>query len=452
MPKTASKAALSKSSALASKKSKDALSQERQLARAKKERKEERERVREEHRLAREKKERKAERDRLRAAHEERKAARLAKQRVAAESDDEPEHSEKGLVTYELPDEVLVDAVVTDPVPESKYTLEISFLNAAPFKNLIAKLSTIFSSCPVEFVPPSSINPNAEDVQNDEDSDDQSDQSSEEFEVDDQDLKNTNSARANEQKFIISGGIKIFSITEDKKVVVRATINADLINKFHCEKVTKIGMNIMVLNKALKIVKDSDMLCLRMRRGSDDYLYISAKDIGKSNERMAEMRMFLPSADGHPVDLCEKRYDYEITMQAGELQRVCKNMTTGSPDLQIWASKDSISFKSQNESIITASKHGDFEENICDDEYQYDEDAAQSDPSDSESRSQKVECFGSFNLKHMLIFASTAKSDVNIIRLHLAHREPLMIWTSISNIGDLYAMIVPALRTNFRQQ
>lgn len=401
------------------------LEQER-LLREKKERKEERARIREQQMLIRER------RRKSKAALEKREVSQ-------EESESKEENSDE---------EYVIPAVLPESVPDSKYTLEITFLNAAPFKNLIAKLSTIFSSCPVEFVPGSPLDP--------EDSDDEEKEAAGSYLEEPEDLESdserTNSVIANDRKFAVTGGIRIFNITEDRKVVVRATINADMLNKFYCEKITKIGVNIMVLNRALKIIKDSDMLSLRMRRGSDDFLYISGKEVGKSNDRMAELRMFLPSADGHPVDLCKKSYDYEITMEAGELQRVCKNMTTGSPDLQIWANNDSISFKSQNESIITTSKHGDFDEDICDEEHQYDEDSMQGIASEIGASGRKTECLGSFNLKHMLIFASTAKSDVNVVRLHLAHREPLMIWTSISNIGDLYAMIVPALRTNFRQQ
>jgi len=328
---------------------------------------------------------------------------------------------------------------------ESKYLVEAVFLNAGPFKHLIAKLSNILSGCPIEFVPP-----RASPLPDDEPSlDDGS--------GDDQDLseKIINSTEVNDEKFHITGGIRFFVITEDHKVVIKATLNANMLHKFHCEELTKIGINPAPLSRALKIVGDNDILTIRILRDNRDFLHISGKEVRKDINRVSEMKMYLPKAESYPADLCMKKYDYEITISAADVQRVCKNMTTGSPDLQIWSNGEDVSFRSEGDSITSASKYSKADASECDyDEYLSEDEMAMDGlgRTSLDTSSKKLRYFGSFDLKNMSIFASTAKSDTHTIRLYLKQDEPLMIWTSISNIGNLYVMLVPVLKTKvFRQ-
>lgn len=346
------------------------------------------------------------------------------------------------------------DASQVDPA-DSKYLVEAVFLNAGPFKHLISRLSAIFSECPIEFVPPRTAIPVDE---SDDGSVDDDDESDDETSARNAELPDAliNSTEVNDMKFDITGGIRFFTITEDRKVVIKATLNATALHKFHCAEPTKINIKTTPMRHALKIVGDNDILTIRIFKENTDFLYISGKEMRKDTNRVTETRMYLnlPTPDSYPRELCSKAYDYEITIPAVDVQKVCKNMTTGSPDLQIWSDGAGVSFKSQGDAITSASKYSKIDDSGNDDEYALVDDPESDGMGLAEmgSNGRRLCYFGSFDLKNILTFASTARSDTNTIRLYLKQDEPLMIWTSISNIGNMYAMLVPVLKTNVFHQ
>ena len=115
---------------------------------------------------------------------------------------------------------------------------------------------------------------------------------------------------------------------------------------YKCNKETSIGINILALQKVLKLCNNDDILTLQKQENEDklDLLFESP-----NGSKMSQFCISLLNIDQESLMIPDMEYKTYFTMSSQELVRICKDFKELNDTIDISSQKNGITFSFKNE-------------------------------------------------------------------------------------------------------
>jgi proliferating cell nuclear antigen len=247
------------------------------------------------------------------------------------------------------------------------------------------------------------------------------------FEVIKQYIKETNI-------IISTDGIKISSIDTSENSFTFVKLFSDKFECFKCEKELTVGINIVVLYKAIKTVNKREIITFYINEDEEENFYVELFDPYIKKKKIYKIPILILDSDKN-TNIQELKFDYIINISTSQFQHIIK-------DINIIDGKI-IDIKSVGKKLIISCNDGIAELttviNELDDENNKDADIVKNSIKFTSSNNKIVQ--GRFKLSYLLDFikASHLCENMNIL---LTNDKPLILEYFIADMGTLKLMLL----------
>lgn len=242
----------------------------------------------------------------------------------------------------------------------------------------------------------------------------------------DTDKKGKNKNTEDDPKSPFSG-MRILAMSAEKTVLVCLKLRAEDFTEFKCKNKTyDIGVNMTNLYKLLKSTDKEDDL--EMYIDSDDeqslVLSVSSSDCSKTSD----VELKLLDLDSSAVTLPPVEFDVDITMNACEFHKMCKDMSQIGPYLEIKCTANTLYFTCIGENSRKKIKHTTSENGVK---------IVFSVPD------KRVIIQGFYELKCLNLFAKCANLCGDVRLFMKVKKYPLCLQYTVGRLGIFMAFVTP---------
>ena len=232
-------------------------------------------------------------------------------------------------------------------------------------------------------------------------------------------------------------GISLQAMDSSHVALVSLTLGSMGFKEYRADRAMTLGISVTNLAKVLKLASNEDEITLRAEE-EGSHLQITFEN--RRQEKRTEFQLNLITLDSEHLGIPETQYSSEVTMNAQDFQKLCKELHQLSETVQIEASIQSIKFNVEGEvgsgsvQIMTSGEDA-----------QRASAMAASQKKDGGAGFEKVNL--SFALRYLNMFnkASTLCSNV---KLMLASDTPLVVEYEIESLGSLKYYLAPKINEN----
>merc|ERR1712093_810531 len=114
-------------------------------------------------------------------------------------------------------------------------------------------------------------------------------------------------------------------------------LKADGFEHYRCDRSMSIGMNLASLSKILKCANNDDVITIKAE--VDTFMFESP-----NQEKISDFELKLMVIDSEHLGIPDTDYCAEVTMPAGEFQKITRDLTTFGDTATIAATKEGVKF------------------------------------------------------------------------------------------------------------
>ncbi|ARF09450.1 proliferating cell nuclear antigen [Indivirus ILV1] len=258
---------------------------------------------------------------------------------------------------------------------------------------------------------------------------------------DTEDEKETKDSKdSKDQKDQDTNCMKINAIDSTKTVLVNIKLNFD---KFVCKKSKLLlGVNLGCFYKLIKSMGKNSILTLSQDHDNKNYLQIKIDSPEERKETIHNLKLI--DLDEHKMAIPQITFDAVITMNSGEFNRLCRDMSNIADYMEIKCLTDKIiftcvgEFANSNTTYRTRSDNDDDDnENIY---VSINHASTKSSGKGSDTTPKIVQ--GIFELKHLVLFSKCASLS-NDIEIYMKNDFPLVIKYQVATLGRILLCLTP---------
>jgi proliferating cell nuclear antigen len=209
-------------------------------------------------------------------------------------------------------------------------------------------------------------------------------------------------------------GVHLVTADGARCALINMTLDADKFEEYHCAGATRVGLNVNLLFKLVRIAGSHDTVTMYVRPEESNELGILVQNSEK-NQR-TDFKMKLLDVNYEDFELPEQVFDTVITMPSATLQRLCRDMSQLDDHVTI-ASRDGtlvltcVGERASQETVI-----GQADEGLV--------------------MSTNAPTKGKFSLKYLCLFAK-ASSLCNSVEIYVKREYPIILKYYIASLGAL---------------
>ena len=219
-------------------------------------------------------------------------------------------------------------------------------------------------------------------------------------------------------------GLKIVAMDSTHTVLVHLRLNADNLEKYYCKKKILLGINLLNFYKLMKIMGNNDTLKLYVTEDNTCVLNIEIENSDKNS--ITKFKLNLMDLNNKEIEVPSPEFESVITMPSIDFQKICRDMSNISEEMEIKSVEDQIIFSckgqfAEQETSIGASNNGitflqnDNENNIVQ---------------------------GIYSLKYLVLF-SKCTNLCNSVEIYLKNDFPLITKYNIASLGEIKLCLAP---------
>jgi len=141
-------------------------------------------------------------------------------------------------------------------------------------------------------------------------------------------------------------GMKIMSFNTSLNVFVHLHIYAESLEYYHCDRVHRVGINMLHLNRLIKSITNEDTLTLFIESNNMNYLGIKIEN----NDRTRKTTNKLKTMDlNQPYRVSHMEFHKTITMHSPMLQKICRDMSSIAEFVEIKDVRDQLIFSCEGD-------------------------------------------------------------------------------------------------------
>lgn len=216
-------------------------------------------------------------------------------------------------------------------------------------------------------------------------------------------------------------GVSLIAMDNTKSIIVQLQLFAKSIERYTCDGVYKIGINMNTVFKVIKTITTQDSIMFTYKETNPYAIDISINSIEKRSRNRYTMQL-LNMDDKEELTFEVDDFDTVVQMQSYYFQKTCKDLlNTGGTHVEILTKSDCIIFKSKDTllqselSLYETSEGLRFKKKTS-----AEEDNAVS--------------YGTFALKHLITFTKCT-TLCPVVTLFLMQTYPLVLQYSVANLG-----------------
>lgn len=226
-------------------------------------------------------------------------------------------------------------------------------------------------------------------------------------------------------------GILLLALDTSHVAMVHLSLPAEKIrraDKFVCTRQCTAGVNVDVFWKCLKTISAQDMLCVTLYAGDPDNLYVRAETPSSGKRREFTIRLL--EIDEPPLDIPNVDFGCVWTMNAGEFQKLCRDMACVDPE--------AITVQSTGTEIVWHGKGTDAEMTV----------AFRAHTEDARGivfeEGRKDEVSVTYPLRYLTMFTRATPLCADV-RAHLKKGHPIILEYEVPALGALRFCLAPTI-------
>ena len=223
-------------------------------------------------------------------------------------------------------------------------------------------------------------------------------------------------------------GISLQAMDSSHVALVSLNLGAAGFQSYRADRPMTLGLSVTNLAKVLKLASYEDKITLR---AEEEGQHLSISFENRRQEKKTDFQLNLISLDSEHLGIPETTYTSEITMNALDFQKLCKELHQLSETVQITASLTAIRFAVDGE--------------VGSGQVSISTNAAESSGATQTQTQQKDESVNlSFALRYLNMF-NKASCLCNNVRMMLAADTPLVVEYEIESLGSLKYYLAPKI-------
>ena len=220
-------------------------------------------------------------------------------------------------------------------------------------------------------------------------------------------------------------GMKIIAMDTTHVVMVHLKLNADKFEKYFCEKKLFIGINILKLHMLIKTICNGDILTLFVDKEETNKLGIQIENTNKN----LRTTYYLSMLDINALEFHIPPVDFQsiITMPSGDLQKIIRDMSNLSDNIEIRSIENSIYFKCKGDCVQQETVLGtENNQNLV---------------IVNNNNTQEI-IQGVYNLKYLAMFTKCTNLN-NVVEVYLKNNFPIILKYSVASLGEIKLCLAP---------
>ena len=221
-------------------------------------------------------------------------------------------------------------------------------------------------------------------------------------------------------------GVKMVAMDSTKTVLVHLKLQSDKFDTFFCKKKTIAGTSMPNLYKILKTINNDDTLTFRMDESDMNKISIILEN-GEKN-KVTEYELNLMDLNEEEISVPPQEFDSIITMPSTEFQKICRDMSNLSDEIEIKSIGSQLIFSCKGDFANQKTVIGQTPAGVNFKKYN-DENAI---------------IQGYYNLKHLVLFTKCTNL-CSSIEIYMKNNYPIVIIYSVGNLGKLKLALAPKI-------
>lgn len=223
-------------------------------------------------------------------------------------------------------------------------------------------------------------------------------------------------------------GIELYALEQSHTMIINLILDSDKFEKYECKNNEVIGLNIMNFYKILKHASNDDIISLYINENDRSKLKIKRENSIKKYITTHELNVIEPTneLDKLNIDFFDKytkTYTESIIIKSDEFQKICKEMTTISENIELQ--------KTKNQLIIKCSGDYATQETII---------------NNITSENPEYLFQSHFSAKY-LTSCNKFSSLCNTTKIYLDNKQPLLLIYQVGSLGELKIALAPKINT-----
>jgi proliferating cell nuclear antigen len=215
-------------------------------------------------------------------------------------------------------------------------------------------------------------------------------------------------------------GIKIIAMDGSKVAVIHLQLDSSQFEYFHCDKPTKIGINMLSMHKILKSIKNNDIIGFYIKENSMTDLYIKIENKEKKTKIISILKLLDINDDVLHIPNIE--FDSVITMPANDFQSYISDLSIISNTLIIESEESEFILKAEGDFASQKIIIGETNNGLV--------------------VSKKSVEQGQFNIKYLQLFTKSTNLCTTV-EIYLKSNFPLILVYNVANLGKLKYCLAP---------
>jgi proliferating cell nuclear antigen len=215
-------------------------------------------------------------------------------------------------------------------------------------------------------------------------------------------------------------GMKIVALDNTHVVLVHLKLDAEKFEKYHCEKKTYVGINMLKLHLLIKTISNNDVLTLFVEHNDPNHLGIQIDNQDKNIHTMYKLAML----DINVLNISIPPADFQtvITMPSVDFQKIIRDMHNLADFIEIRNVGNQLTFSCK----------GDF----CTQETMIGSDKNPGIQITKNASNDHEIIQGVFSLKYLTTFTKCTNLS-NIVELYIKNTYPLVLSYQVANLGTV---------------
>jgi len=121
------------------------------------------------------------------------------------------------------------------------------------------------------------------------------------------------------------GGMKVVALNTSQNVMVHLHLPADDLEYYYCDKIHRVGINMLNLFKLIKATTSNDTLTLFLEASDMNHLGIKLENSDRSQKTTYKLRTMDLN---QPLSVPHMEFHKTITMHSPYFQKICRDMNS----------------------------------------------------------------------------------------------------------------------------
>lgn len=221
-------------------------------------------------------------------------------------------------------------------------------------------------------------------------------------------------------------GMRIMSMDPTHTCLVHMQLASKNFEKFHCKEKQIVGVNMIHLYKLIKTISNNDTLVLFIKKNDMNHLGVIIENSSKKSSTTYLLNL-LDLSSGI-IQIPPARFSFVITMKSTDFQKICRDMTNISDEIEIKAVDKNLILTAKGEFAEQETILGECDLNGVQ--------INNNEPSDNSVIQ------GIFSLKFLTLF-TRCTNLYHTIQIFLKNDFPLILNYHVGSLGNIRMCLAP---------